>query len=248
MNSWYDIKTQEDIDSLMSVYGDFHDAYIVSLNFQSGVFVDDDMVMLFGGAEERILSVKFQRQWRPKTIEVQFVGLLQMHLVAWQDNYSCDILSANFAFYDNLLPGNPKRVIILSDTDLFHVEKIDNSIHRQELLEKALKGISEFQCIKDITEYIAAHKSDNGADELWQYFQDVISWVLKIFPKYYTDMKGLDWCHFCNEYHSNSYNSSTMNAEVKRLHEDEDVQKPKGIYEYLLCKDKDPFAGRLLNL
>lgn len=39
-----------------------------------------------------------------------------------------------------------------------------------------------------------------------------------------------------------------INAEVKRLHEDEDVQKPKGIYEYLLCKDKDPCAGRLLNL
>ena len=120
--------------------------------------------------------------------------------------------------------------------------------NRQELLEKALKGISEFQGIKDITEYMAAHKSDNDADELWQYFQDVISWVQKIFPKYYSDMKGLDWCHFYNEYHSNSYNSSVMNAGVKRLHEDEDVQKPKGIYEYLLCKDKDPFAGRLLNL
>ena len=129
MNFWHDIKTQEDIDLLMSVYGNFHDACIVSLNFQSGAFVDDDMAMLFGGAEERVLSVKFQRQWRPKTIEVQFVGLRQMHLVGWQDNYSCDILSANLTFHDNLLPGNPHRVIIWSDTDLFNVEKIDNSIH-----------------------------------------------------------------------------------------------------------------------
>lgn len=95
---------------------------------------------------------------------------------------------------------------------------------------------------------MAAHKSDNDADELWQYFQDVISWVQKIFPKYSSDMKGLDRCHYYNKYHSNSYNSSTMNAEVKAFHEDEDVQKPKGIYEYLLCKDKDPFVGRLLNL
>ena len=70
--------------------------------------------------------------------------------------------------------------------------------NRQELLEKALKGISEFQGIRDITEYMAAHKLDNDADELWQYFQDVISWVQKIFPKYYSDMKGLDWCHFYN--------------------------------------------------
>ena len=120
--------------------------------------------------------------------------------------------------------------------------------NRQELLEKALRGICEYQGIKDITEYMALHKSDADADELWQYFQDVIYWVQKIFPKYYADMKGLDWCHLYNEYHNRLYNSSVMNDKVKSLHEDEDVQKPKGIYEYLLCRETDPYAGRLLNL
>ncbi len=120
--------------------------------------------------------------------------------------------------------------------------------NRQELLEKALKGICEAQGLKDITEYMAAHKSDSDADELWQYYQDVIHWVQKIFPQYYPDMKGLDWCHLYNTYHANTYNSSAMKSEVKRLHEDEDVGKPKGIYEFLLCRDSDPFAGRLLNL
>ena len=120
--------------------------------------------------------------------------------------------------------------------------------NRQELLEKALRGICEYQGISEITEYMARYKSDADADELWQYFQDVIHWVEKIFPKYFLDMKGLDWCHLYNEYHNFAYNSSVMAAEVKRLHEDEDVQKPKGIYEFLLCRDTDPFAGRLLNL
>lgn len=120
--------------------------------------------------------------------------------------------------------------------------------NRQELLEKALKGICEQRGKKDITEYMAEHKSDMDADELWQYFQDVIHWVEKIFPAYYADMKGLDWCHLYNEYHTHPYNSSVMSAETKRLHEDEDVGKPKGIYEYLLCRDTDPFAGRLLSL
>lgn len=120
--------------------------------------------------------------------------------------------------------------------------------NRQELLEKALKGICEGQGLKDITEYMATHKSDADADELWQYFQDVINWASKIFPKYFPDMKGLDWCHLYNKYHTNTYNSSVMAAETKRLHEDDDVGKPRGIYEYLLCRDKDPFAGRLLNL
>ena len=120
--------------------------------------------------------------------------------------------------------------------------------NRQELLEKALTGICEFQRIKNITEYMSAHQSDEDADELWQYFQDVFNWVEKIFPKYYPDMKGLDWCHHYNLYHGKAYNSSVMDREVKRLHEDEEVQKPKGIYEFLLCRDTDPFAGRFLNL
>ena len=120
--------------------------------------------------------------------------------------------------------------------------------NRQELLEKALRGICEYQNISEITEYMAQHKSDEDADELWQYFQDVVHWVEKIFPKYFSDMKGLDWCHLYNKYHNRTYNSATLAAEVKRLHEDEDVKKPKGIYEFLLCRDTDPFAGRLLNL
>ena len=120
--------------------------------------------------------------------------------------------------------------------------------NRQELLEKALKGICELHGIKEITEYMAQHKSDADADELWQYFQDVFNWVGKIFPKYYADMKGLDWCHLYNNYHTIPYNSAVMNSEVKRLHEDEEVQKTKGIYEFLLCRETDPYAGRLLNL
>lgn len=120
--------------------------------------------------------------------------------------------------------------------------------NRQELLEKALRGICGLQGVTDITEYMAAHKSDNDADELWQYFQDVIHWTEKIFPKYYPDMKGIDWCNLYNKYSGNSYNSSDMRDETKRLHEDEDVQKTKGIYEFLLCRQTDPFAGRLLNI
>ena len=42
MQDWHPIKTQEDIEHLMSAYGDFHDSCIVSLDFQSGAYVDDD--------------------------------------------------------------------------------------------------------------------------------------------------------------------------------------------------------------
>ena len=76
---------------------------------------------------------------------------------------------------------------------------------RQHLLEKALKGIVEYKGMSKIEDYMAAHKSDADADELWQYFQDVIHWVEKIFPKYEPNMKGLDWCHLYNKYHEKSY-------------------------------------------
>ena len=68
MENWQSAETQKDIEQMMSAYGDFHDACIVSLNFQSGAFVDDKSAMHFGGPEERVLSVVFQRQWEPKTI------------------------------------------------------------------------------------------------------------------------------------------------------------------------------------
>ena len=120
--------------------------------------------------------------------------------------------------------------------------------NRQELLEKALRGIVEAQGLKDITDYMAAHKSDPDADELWQYFQDVIYWISKTFPTYYPDMKGLDWCHLYNVYHNKKYNSSQLDNEVNMLRKDKEIQKKKGIYEFLLSKDSDPYAGRLLNL
>ena len=98
---------------------------------------------------------------------------------------------------------------------------------------------------------MSKHRNDEDADELWQYFQEVINWVQKIFSQYYPDMKGLDWCHLYNKYHQNPYNSNTMQKEVKDLHSDEEVQSAKGIYEYLLCKysvPTDPFAARFLKL
>ena len=122
---------------------------------------------------------------------------------------------------------------------------------RQQLFEKALKGICEYQNIKDekaIELYMAKHKSDNDANELWQYFQDVIDWVEKIFEKYNKDMLGLDWCHLYNVYSKNSYNTKTIGEEVEKLHRDEEVGKGAKIYEYVLCKDQDPYAERLLNL
>lgn len=122
--------------------------------------------------------------------------------------------------------------------------------NRQELLEKALRGISSYKKLPSLSEYMAIHKNDTDADELWQYFQDVIAWVTKIFPIYFKNMKGIDWCELYNKYSQNSYNSSKIAEECKKLNanEDDEIGNTKGIYEFLLSRDNDPYAGKLLNL
>lgn len=119
--------------------------------------------------------------------------------------------------------------------------------NRQELLEKALSWIAEAKNTT-IEEYMSGHQHDADADELWQYFQDVIHWVEKIFPDYYSQMKGIEWGTLYNKHHNKPYNSATMKSEVKRLMSDEEVGKKAGIFEYLLTREYDPYAGKHLNL
>ena len=115
MNEWKEIKTQEDIEELLDAYGGFHDACLTRAAFQSGTSVDEDLSMCFGNAEEYTLHVTFERQWRPKTLEMNFIGLRQFHLVGAEDNYWPDLFEAYLTFADGLLPGEPQRLIVWSD-------------------------------------------------------------------------------------------------------------------------------------
>ena len=52
-----------------------------------------------------------------------------------------------------------------------------------------------------------------------------------------------------NTYHEKKYNTSEMKEQVEKLHKDDEIQKSKGIYEYLLLKDDNlPVAISKLNL
>ena len=120
--------------------------------------------------------------------------------------------------------------------------------NRQELLEKALAWISDTKGIS-IEEYMAQHKSDEDANELWQYWQKVINWVRMVFPSYYREMKGIDWGSLYNHYHENDYNSSKMDADISKLIEDDEVKKKKGIWQYeLAINSGEAGATKYLNL
>ena len=128
MRNWKVIKTENDINELMETYSSFHDSCIVSLNYMSGNSVDNNKTMNFGNASGHELTVLFNSQWDPKILELKFIGVRQMHITGWQDNYMNDIFEAKIFFYDGLLADKTKRLIVWTDNEDFDPSKIRNGL------------------------------------------------------------------------------------------------------------------------
>lgn len=103
---------------------------------------------------------------------------------------------------------------------------------RQELLETAISWISEGQ----VAEYMAKHQHDENADELWNYFQEVINWVRQVFPYYRHEMKSVGWGPLYNQFKDDGLDAEKLESEIKTLMQDEDVTKKSGIYTYVLTR------------
>jgi putative methionine-R-sulfoxide reductase with GAF domain len=85
---------------------------------------------------------------------------------------------------------------------------------------------------KAVKEYMSTHQQDTDAQELWQYFQEVIAWIQRVFPTYRHIMKGLDWGGFYNGHKDNKLNAAKLEKRIAGLIDDEEVDSKKGIYEY----------------
>lgn len=128
---------------------------------------------------------------------------------------------------------------------------------RQELLETTLDWISK----GDINGYMAKHQHDEKADELWAYFQAVITWVEATFTVYNKEMKGINWGILYNAYKDGlpDPNNSDPAApklgldpikiadEVNRLMGDKDVTNKKGIYSYVLTRKENKLSIRVFE-
>ncbi|MDE5764100.1 MAG: DUF262 domain-containing protein [Ruminococcus sp.] len=104
---------------------------------------------------------------------------------------------------------------------------------RQDYLETVIKWISSTEKIS-IEDYMSEHQHDGDGTELWLYFQNVITWVQTIFPKYRKEMKNVEWGLLYNEFGKKSYNPVELEKRIAELMADDDVTAKKGIYEYLL--------------
>lgn len=123
---------------------------------------------------------------------------------------------------------------------------------RQDYLETALKWICEKNNI-EIEKYMQEHQNDRDANELWQYYQNVINWIEMIFLDtnknaiYKSKMAGIPWGILYNKYHNKQYNSNSVREEAEKLYSDPYVSDKKGIFEYVLT-DHNPEDMRLINV
>lgn len=105
---------------------------------------------------------------------------------------------------------------------------------RQDYLETALSWINDGK----IEDYMARHQHDENADELWEYFQDVIAWVRKTFSNYRNEMAHVNWGELYNKFKNKKLNPDKLESEIKELMQDEDVTKKSGIYPYVLTRQE----------
>ena len=85
---------------------------------------------------------------------------------------------------------------------------------------------------------MAKHQHDANADELWNYFQNVVAWVREIFINYRREMSNVQWGLLYNEFKNKKFDSKKLEKEIAELMQDEDVTKKSGIYEYVLTRNE----------
>ena len=105
---------------------------------------------------------------------------------------------------------------------------------RQDYLETALKWKSN----NKIEDYMGLHQNDVNANELWLYFQGIISWIKVTFPKKRKEMKGINWGFLYNKFKDKELNVNELEEEIVNLMQDRDVTNKPGIYSYVLTREE----------
>lgn len=111
---------------------------------------------------------------------------------------------------------------------------VSGEVNRQAYLETAIRWISD----GNIEPYMAKHQPDANAVQLWNHFSNVINWVKAVFPKYRKEMKGSDWGRLYAQHKDRVLDPNALEMQVAKLMQDSDVQRKRGIYEYVLDGDE----------
>lgn len=136
------------------------------------------------------------------------------------------------AVYSGSWVSDAKRYFSKNSRPKIGDEYLTGSANRQEYLETAIDWISK----GSIKEYMSKNQHETNANELWLYFQAVISWIKATFPKYRKEMKGIKWGFLYNDYKDQKFDPKKLEEEITTLMLDEDVENKKGIYIYVLTR------------
>ena len=91
---WREIANENDVKEFLDIYDAFHDSCIKNIEYVSGAYVSSDLSM-HPINEVRKLRVVFERQRSdPKSVELEFRGLLQLVLMPYSEMFTCEIHEA----------------------------------------------------------------------------------------------------------------------------------------------------------
>ncbi|MCL2354782.1 MAG: hypothetical protein FWC68_02680 [Oscillospiraceae bacterium] len=114
-SEWIEIKNNEDIESLMKLYGGFHDGCIKEIRYISGMCVGENLSMNPIN-NKRDVYILFQRQFKdPSTIEMLFEKIDCLYLNPRSEQYDGIIYDAYMCFEDDK--------VVWFDDDYFEEEE-----------------------------------------------------------------------------------------------------------------------------
>jgi uncharacterized protein with ParB-like and HNH nuclease domain len=147
------------------------------------------------------------------------------------------------AVYSGSWVSDAKRYFSKNNRPKLGDEYMGGTANRQEFLETAIAWISD----NNIEAYMSKNQHETNANELWLYFQAVISWIKVTFPKYRREMKGLNWGILYNEFKNQKFDHKILEEEVTTLMLDIDVENKKGIYPFVLTRKERYLNIRTFN-
>lgn len=102
-HSWIEVITSDDVESLLTTFGWFHDSCIKELHMWSRHFVYPDLSMQTSGDLDHNVRVLFQRQEKcPSAIEMRFEEVTGLHVDPAPYNYDSIIYEASFVLEDGV--------------------------------------------------------------------------------------------------------------------------------------------------
>lgn len=149
------------------------------------------------------------------------------------------------AVYSGPWTADAKRHFSKSQCPAWRIAEkyMNGSSIRQEYLETAISWIND----GDIEGYMSIHQHDTSANQLWLYFQKVISWVEASFPNYRKEMKGIEWGRLYNTHKDDNLDPAKLEQQIYSLMADDEVTKKKGAYEFVLTGEEKHLSLRVFS-